>query len=38
MDVKETIKTAVAVLAVVFVLNQFQPTRRLVYTALTGQQ
>lgn len=36
-DVKDAIKTAATVLAVIYIMNQFQTTRRLVYTAITGQ-
>jgi len=35
-DLKDALKTTAAVLAVIYVLNQFQPTRRIVYSALTG--
>ena len=35
-DVKTAVKTAVMTLAVIWVLNQFQPTRNLVQTALIG--
>lgn len=35
-DIKDALKTAATVLAVIFVMNQFQPTKQLVYTALTG--
>lgn len=36
-DLKSALKTTVTVLAVMYVLNQFQPTRRLVYSALSGE-
>lgn len=35
-DLKDALKTTATVLAVIFILNQWQPTRRLVYTALSG--
>jgi hypothetical protein len=37
-DIKDALKTTAAVLAVIFVLNQFRVTRALVYTALSGEQ
>lgn len=36
MKLQDAVKTAVATLAVIYVLNQFQPTRRLVQSALIG--
>lgn len=35
-DAKAAIKGAVMTLVVIYLLNQFQPTRNLVRTALTG--
>lgn len=37
MDIKTAVKTAVATLAIIYLANQFPPTRRLVQTALIGQ-
>jgi hypothetical protein len=37
MDIKSALKTAAATLAVIWLANQFQPTRNLVQRALTGQ-
>jgi hypothetical protein len=34
--IEQAIKTAVTTLAVIWVLNQFQPTRQIVQTALYG--
>jgi hypothetical protein len=36
-DLKTAIKTAVLTLAVIYVMNQWQPTRNLVQTALIGR-
>lgn len=36
MDIKQAVKNTVAVLALIYLANQFQPTRRLVQTALNG--
>lgn len=36
-DLKDALKTTATVLAVIFVLNQFAATRRLVYSALSGE-
>lgn len=35
-EIKDALKTTVTVLAVLFVLNQFQPTQALVKKALVG--
>ena len=35
-DIKGAVKAAVMTLAVIWALNQFQPTRNLVQTALNG--
>lgn len=36
-DIKDALKTTATVLAVIFILQQFQPTRNLVVRALNGQ-
>ncbi len=36
MKLQDAIKHAIATLAVIYVMNQFQPTRRLVQSALNG--
>lgn len=36
MSIQQAVKTAVATLALIYLANQFPPTRRLVQTALIG--
>lgn len=36
-DLKSAVKTAVLTLAVIYVMNQWEPTRNLVQTALIGK-